>query len=225
MSTLEMNEKGFSFLRGVHLAFVKFIKPDVNKFKGGAEQYTFCVVMDKATSKTWKKEFPVNSVKAIDTEDFKEKYGFDAPYPKQDDQFVYTFRADKHFGKDWKDKKSGIEYRAGDEVPTFMHPDILKASTADGQPHEDITFTTYISNGSVADVAIFKKDMKEGHTVKAKTVLVTELIEHESEGGNGGGGAFGAVVSSSKPKVQAEAETSKQSQPEPEIDFDDTIPF
>jgi len=219
MSTLEYNEKGFSFLRNVSLAYVKFIRPE-KKYESNEEEYTLCAVMDKATHKEWKKVFKKNKCKEVDTADFKKQYLFDAPYPEQDEQYIYKFRVDKTFGKGWTDKKNGIEYAAGSDVPVSWLPTILKPNP-DGT-NEDITFKTEIQNGSKADIALTTKSNDFGTFVKLNAVLVTDLIEYEAAGG---GGAFGAVVGGGTAKVEATKETPKQSQPEPEIDFDDTIPF
>jgi hypothetical protein len=141
MSTLEINAKGYNFLRDVSLAYVKFIRPE-KKYESTEEEYTICVVMDKATQKEWKKVFKKNKCKEIDTADFKKQYLFDAPYPDQDEQYVYKFRVDKTFGKGWVDKKNGMEYRAGDDVPLDWLPNILKPN-ADGTNEDIITILVH----------------------------------------------------------------------------------
>jgi hypothetical protein len=199
MSEVKFNEENKSGkIVDAKFAYVRLDKPTPKFKKDQGTEYSVAVVVDKTSAKILKKRFPKNSVKEIDTPDFEQAYKFPAPFPDQDEQFVFTFRADSHY-KDGKEK----EYRF------TSRPKVYVPSKVEEGKVEDVTLSLKVGNGSGGDVAFTIKQTDEGDLHSLIGILVKDLVvsDYKPKGIN----AFGEVV---EKKVEGKLEDSSESDTE-----------
>lgn len=180
-------------------------------------EWSVDVVMAKKDAKAIKKDFPKTSLKEYDNADFVEKFGFEVPFPAQDEQFVLKF------------KKSHI--KNGKETPEKYRPRVIQ-QMEDGSK-VDVTFTKLVGNNSKGDLSYrIKETDSYGNFVELQAILVKELVEYQSKSG-GVVDDFGDVVLADSPQakervveVQGEPEIkAKKPTPVVEDDFDESDPF
>ncbi len=178
-------------------------------------EWSVDVVMSKKDAKAIKKDYPKTSLKEYDNTDFVEKFGFEVPFPEQDEQFVIKF------------KKSHI--KNGKETPEKYRPRVIQ-EIADGS-RVDVTFEKLVGNGSKGDLSYrIKETDTYGNFVELQAILVKELVEYQSKAG-GVVDDFGDVklaeAPAGKEKVAEVQGAPAKAQPasEPEDDFDTEVPF
>jgi len=180
-------------------------------------EWSVDVVMSKADAKAIKKQFPKTSLKEFDNDDFVEKFGIEAPFPSQDEQFIMKF------------KKSHI--KNGKETPEQYRPRVIQKLEDGGKV--DITFDKLVGNGSKGVLSYRIKETKDyGNFVELQAIMVTDLIEYKSKGG-GVVDDFGDVALKGAPKEQVveiqgapEAKAKPRKVEEVEEDFDSSdLPF
>ena len=182
-------------------------------------EWSVDVVMSKKDAKAIKKDYPKTSLKEYDNADFVEKFGFEVPFPEQDEQFIIKF------------KKSHI--KNGKETPEKYRPRVIQ-ELADGG-RVDVTFEKLVGNGSKGDLSYrIKETDTYGNFVELQAILVKELVEYQSKAG-GVVDDFGAVKLAEAPagkekvaEVQGGAKAAPVAAPvaEPEDDLDDSsLPF
>lgn len=178
-------------------------------------EWSVDVVMSKKDAKAIKKDYPKTSLKEYDNADFVEKFGFEVPFPEQDEQFIIKF------------KKSHI--KNGKETPEKYRPRVIQ-ELEDGS-RVDVTFEKLVGNGSKGDLSYrIKETDTYGNFVELQAILVKELVEYQSKAG-GVVDDFGAVKLAEAPagkekvaEVQG-APAKAQPTPESEDDFDTEVPF
>lgn len=226
MSKLNVNmEAGKGSLEGVTFAYIKFQE---GSFKYGSKtekEYCVDIIVDKATAKAWKKQFPKNTPKEIDTAEFESKYKIAPPFPDEDEQFVIKMKADCSISVDFP--KLGL--LAGDNVPYEWNTRPKLFIPFEGGV-KDVTMTTLAANGSKGKVAFNIKQNDFGTFPKLEAILVEDLIEYVSSGG-GAGSAFGTVVgglNAGNGVTQQKADTTSEPEEVAEGNTDvpdDDIPF
>lgn len=186
LSTDVNGKKTTGKLEDVTFAYVK-LQSGSTKYQSKDLEYTVDVIVDKATAKQFKKDYPKNSVKDIDTTEFKEKFKIDPPYPDQDEQFVIKLKAAAQLKAD----APAANLVAGDMIPYGWNSRPKVFVPVEGGV-EDVTLTVLVANGSKGDVAFSVNTNDFGTFPQLTGILVKDLIEYESSGGNNS--AFGTVV-------------------------------
>ena len=202
MSELVFNEaqdNGFTdgFINGVTFLYV-CINEAKEKYKSTDLEYSVKCVVDKATSKAFKKAFPKNGVKEVDTAEFKETFGVDAPYPDADEQYVLTI-------------KTNAQDKDGVLLPSsaYKRPKVYVPA---GEGVKDITSETLVANGSKGDVNFWVSDSDYGKFPKLAAICVRELIVYEKR--EGSGSAWGSVQGGESKPENAFEKQAKESAPE-----------
>jgi hypothetical protein len=186
LSTEVNGKKTTGKLEDVTFAYVK-LQSGSTKYQSKDLEYTVDVIVDKATAKQFKKDYPKNSVKDIDTVEFKEKFKIDPPYPDQDEQFIIKLKAAAQLKAD----APAANLVAGDMIPYEWNSRPKVFVPVEGGV-EDVTLTVLVANGSKGDVAFSVNTNDFGTFPQLTGILVKDLIEYESSGGNNS--AFGTVV-------------------------------
>jgi hypothetical protein len=204
------------------------------KLQGGAFKYQStterewavdCIV-DKNTAKSYKKVFPKNVYKEIDTDEFEDKYRIKPPFLDQDEQFILKVKANANLRTDIP--KAGL--REGDEIPYGWNTRPKAFVPVEGGI-QDITMEKLIANGSKGDVSIKIIENSYGIFPQLTGILVTELIEYEQ---NVNDSDFGEVIGGLNPgngniKQVATENEEVASNPgindSPTNDYGDGIPF
>lgn len=208
-----------AILSNVTFFYTKIMNP-VPAYNKADSEWSVDVVVDKKAAKQIKKDFPKTSLKEFDNDDFKEKFGVDAPFPNQDEQYVLKF------------KKSHI--KNGKETPEKYRPRVIQ-ELADGS-RVDVTFDKLVGNGSKGDLSYrIKETDSYGNFVELQAILVKELVEYQSKSG-GVTDDFGVVSLKESPVAKeqvVEIQGSPESKAKPrkeekaavEEDDDESLPF
>lgn len=219
----EVNGKKKGKLEGVTLAYIK-LQEGSFKYQSKEKEYTVDIIVDKPTAKEFKKQFPKNGYKEIDTKDFEGKYKIAPPYPAEDEQFVIKLKSDVALAGDVG------QLKAGDPIPYEWNARPKLFVPVEGGV-EDVTMSVLAANGSKGSVAFNILTNSYGTFPQLSGVLVTHLIEYE--GGGGSSSDFGEVVGGYKAgngETQQKAETvveDQDSSSDNSTSFDDfgDIPF
>lgn len=163
MSKLILDEKSGK-ISDVTFAYVKINRPG-KKYESEETEYSVDVVVNKATAKEMKKNFPKNGVREVETSEFEAKYKFAPPYPDQDEQYVLKFKTNSHM-------------KDGNEVP-YEWSNRPKVYVPDGDRVKDITKDVMIANGSKGVVAFNISNGKFGTIHHLVGILVKDLVERE----------------------------------------------
>lgn len=162
---------------GVYFAYVN-LKTPFKKNKATLEhekEYSLSVVVDKATAKAWKKQFPQNKVREIDTPEFESKMKFAAPFPDQDEQFVLRLSVDSHFTRDTEKNK------VGDLIP-YHYTVRPKVYTRTDKGVVDITLESdTVGNGSKGELMFVTNENSYGEFPYLRSILVTDKVEYERQ--------------------------------------------
>jgi len=174
----EAEDNGFQagFINEVTFLYVS-LQDAREKYKSTELEYSVKCVVDKATAKAFKKAYPKNGVKEVDTSEFKETFGIDAPYPDQDEQFILTMKTNA------QDKDGQLLSHNA-----FKRPKVYVPS---GRGVKDITAESLVANGSKGDVNFWVSDTEFGQFPKLTAILVRELIVYEKR--ENAGSAWGSV--------------------------------
>ena len=213
--TGESGKKVTGKIEDVVFAYVK-LQSGSTKYQSKDLEYTVDVVVDKATAKQFKKEYPKNSVKDFDNEDFKAKFKIDPPFPTQDEQFVIKLKAAAQLKAD----APAANLVAGDLIPYEWNSRPKVFVPVEGGV-EDVTLNVLVANGSKGDVAFSVNTNDFGTFPQLTGILVKDLVEYEAQGGNTS--AFGTVVGGYKSDTSNVKQVSTQ-QPKDDTDFDDNNP-
>jgi hypothetical protein len=213
--TGESGKKVTGKIEDVVFAYVK-LQSGSTKYQSKDLEYTVDIVVDKATAKQFKKDYPKNSVKDFDNEEFKTKFKIEPPFPAQDEQFVIKLKAAAQLKAD----APAANLLAGDLIPYEWNSRPKVFVPVDGGV-EDVTLTVLVANGSKGDVAFSVNTNDFGTFPQLTGILVKDLIEYEAQGGNTS--AFGAVVGGYKSDTSNVKQVPTQ-QPKEEADFDDNDP-
>jgi hypothetical protein len=192
MSKLEINnDKTKGKLLDVTFAYVK-LQSGSYKYQSTTElEYCVDCIVNKETAKAYKKAFPKNGYKEIDTSEFEAQYKIKPPFPDQDEQFIIKVKANANLRTDIP--SAGLVY--GDLVPYTWKTRPKVYLPVDGGV-KDITMTTLVSNGSKGDVALSIRENSFGTFPQLTGILVKDLIEYVKEGS---GSDFGNVVGGYNP--------------------------
>ncbi len=141
-------------------------------------EYSIAVVVDKKTAKAFKKQYPKNGYKEIDTADFEDRYKIPPPLPDEDEQFIIKFSADVSIKNDLPD----LKLKAGDPVP-YKWSSRPKALVKTEGGVKDVTLDPEyaIGNGTTGHVAFTARENSYGTFPKMDSVLITELVKYEKE--------------------------------------------
>ena len=148
-------------------AYAKVTEP-VNKYESQDKEFTIDVVVDKATAKTWNKNFPKQKSRVVDTSDFEGIYKIPAPFPDEDEQFILKL-------------KKPAQYKDGAELPKQYWPKLLQKVNGKAVPIPD---SVLIANGSKGQVSYETTENSYGTFARLKAILVEELIEYRKAGGD-----------------------------------------
>ena len=156
-----------AIVSNVAFIYAKIMNP-VPAYNKVDSEWSVDVVMSKKDAKAIKKDYPKTSLKEYDNADFVEKFGFEVPFPEQDEQFIIKF------------KKSHI--KGGKETPEKYRPRVIQ-ELADGS-RVDVTFEKLVGNGSKGDLSYrIKETDTYGNFVELQAILVKELVEYQSKAG------------------------------------------
>lgn len=190
------NKAQYETLENVTFAYAKIAESD---FKYGSKvdkEFSIDCIVDKATAKKFKKQFPKQSVKEFDNEEFEQKYKIAPPFPDQDEQYVIKL------------KKPHI--REGKEMP-YRPKAFIYAE--DGSSLIDITVSKLASNGSKGKVRYRVTTNDFGTFSQLDSVLFEHFIEYKKDGG-GSNSPFGIPVAKveeeNKAATQARASSPKK---------------
>jgi len=212
LTVVTENKKTTGKIEDVTLCYIKLQEGSYKYQSKTEKEYTLDVVVDKATAKEFKKQFPKNGYKEFENIEFQEKFKIDPPYPEQEEQFVIKLKAAAELKTDAP--KAGL--KEGDTIPYEWSSRPKLFIPVEGGV-EDVTMTVLASNGSKGDVAFNVTTNDFGTFPQLTGVLVKELVAYENN--SGATSAFGTVVGGYK------ADTSKAEQKadvgEPE-DIDDS---
>lgn len=171
---------------------MKIQKP-VKGLNEGDTEFTVEAIVSKADAKQWNTDHPKNKAKAIDTDDFEEKYKIPPVFEDQDSQYVVKFKK--------------IHSKKGVELPEKFRPRVF-VPTKGGKP-KDVTFEVLPANGSTGKVSFSTFQGPKafpGEFVQLDAILVEELIDYEAKSDGSGGGVpgsdFGADELAEVPKNQ-----------------------
>lgn len=145
------------------------LKNGVRKYQSEDTEYSVNVVVDKATAREMKKEFPQNKPKEVPTESFEESYKIPAPFPDQDDQFVFKFATGTHFEKDGEKIAKPYAWTGRPKVYLPVEGGV-----------KDVTMNTLVANGSRGDLAFNITENSYGKSRHLLGILVKDLIELEA---------------------------------------------
>ena len=226
MSKLVINEavkgKQKGKLEDVTLAYIKLQEGSLKYGSKTEKEYVVDAIVDKATAKEFKKQFPKNGYKEIETSEFEAKYKIAPPFPNEDEQYVIKLKADAELAGD----VSGLV--KGDPIPYEWASRAKLFVPVEGGV-EDVTMSVLAANGSKGTVAFNITTNSFGTFPQLTGVLVTDLIEYEGAGGNTSD--FGNVVGGYKAgsgNTKQKAEPISESEPE-EVEHEDLdssdIPF
>lgn len=148
-------------------AYAKVTEP-VNKYESQDKEFTIDVVVDKATAKTWNKNYPKQKSRVVDTSDFEGIYKIPAPFPDEDEQFILKL-------------KKPAQYKDGAELPKQYWPKLLQKVNGKAVP---IPEGVLIANGSKGQVSYETTENSYGTFARLKAILVEELIEYRKAGGD-----------------------------------------
>lgn len=175
MSRLEINTDGTKGkLFDVTFGFVK-LQSGAFKYQSDTElEYTIDCVVDKTTAKAYKKAFPKNGYKEVETKEFKNIYKVAAPFPEEDEQYIIKLKSNANLKKDIP--KAGLV--AGDLIPYEWKTRPKVFVPVDGGV-KDITMSVLVSNGSTGDVS-FNINTYDGFGTfpQLSGILVKNLIEY-----------------------------------------------
>ena len=149
------NDKGRGVLKDVALYFTSIQTPR-NKYESELKHYTTTIVMDKATSTAFSKQFPKKKINPLANDDFIEKYKTDVPFPEQAIQYVMNLSQDE-----------------------LKRPRAL-LEDASGQIY-DITESLLIGNGSRGDVNYSWYTTNFGPAVRLSNIVIKKLVPYEKK--------------------------------------------
>ena len=215
-------------INNVTFCYVK-LQSGSYKYQSKTElEYTVDVVVSREVAKEYKKLFPKNSCKEIETSEFKDKFKIDPPYPDKDEQFIIKLKSNANITVD----VPSAELSKGDLIPYTWSSRPKAFEPCEGGV-TDITMVKLIANGSKGDVIFTIRENSFGRFSQLKSILVTDLIEYIQEGS---GSDFGNVVGGYNPgngnpqqtptenEEPANAQGEVLSDPFPDDDMDQ-IPF
>ena len=180
----ELNDKN-GMITNATFAYIK-LQEGAKKYQSEDKEYCLDIIVDKATAKAFKKAYPKNGYKEIDTGDFEGIFKFAAPYPDEDEQFVIKLKVGVSLSADIPSQ--GLS--KGDPIPYDWSTRPKLFVPVEGGV-KDVTMTTLAANGSKGDVAFNVRNTTYGNFPQLTGVLVKELIEYEAQGS---GSVFGSVV-------------------------------
>lgn len=193
MSKIEFSTDGTKGrIKDVVLCYVKMQDGSFKYQSTTEKEYTVDCVVDKATAKAFKKSFPKNGYKEVDTADFNNIYKIDPPLPENDEQFLIKLKTNA----DMKSDVPKHNLKVGDTVP-YKWSTRPKVYLPVNGGVSDITMSKLISNGSVGDVAFNITENTFGKFPKLTGILVTDLIEYTQQ--EEGFSEFGEVVGGYNP--------------------------
>lgn len=180
-----------SVINNVTFLYTKIQSP-VPAFNKVDSEFSVDCVISKADAKAIGKEFPKQKAKAYDNEEFTEKFGIDAPFPDQDEQFVLKL------------KKAHV--KNGKATPEKYFPRVF-VETPEG--NVDQTFEVLVSNGSTGSASYRVKETDSyGNFIELQAILVKNLIPYVSK--SGGVGADFGITNLAEVPEDKRAVVSKQ---------------
>ena len=183
------------------------------------KEYTVNCIVDRDTAKAFKKAFPKNGYKEVETSEFENIYKIEPPFAG-DEQYVIKLKSNANLKADVP--KAGL--LIGDIIPYEWSSRPKAFINVDGGV-KDITMTTLISNGSKGDVAFRVNENSYGKFPQLTGILVTDLIEYISEKEDSD---FGKVVGGFNPGDGNVKQIPTHNEVEDEINTeypDDYLPF
>lgn len=187
MSELVVNDdKTKGQIKDVVFCYVKLQEGSFKYQSKTEKEYTVDCIVDKATAKAFKKMFPKNGFKEIETEEFEDKYKIPPVYPDNDEQFLIKLKANAQIKVDIP--KANL--KAGDALPYEWSTRPKAYVPVDGGV-KDVTMSVLIANGSKGTVAFNITENSYGSFPQLTGILVKELIEYEQQGNMSD---FGSVV-------------------------------
>ena len=219
-------ENGKGRINNVIFCYVK-MQQGAFKYQSKTEyEFTVDCVVDKKVAKAYKKMFPKNSCKEIDTEEFEDRFKVAPPFPDADEQFVIKLKADANLKADVA--KAGL--RKGDSIPYEWNTRPKVFVPVEGGV-KDVTMEVLVSNGSKGDVTFKILENSYGTFSQLSGILVTDLIEYEQKES---ASDFGEVVGGLRPgdgnpqqvaDVGSSDDVEPESDPKPNPIPDDDLPF
>ena len=231
MTELIINNDGTKGkVTGVVFGYVKLQEGDYKYQSTTEKQYSVDCIVTKEVAKAFKKAFPKNGYKEIETSDFERVYKIKPPF-NGEEQFVIKVKANAQISNDIP----SACLVTGDKIPYewSTRPKVF-VPTEGGV--KDITMTTLIANGSKGDVAFRIMENSYGRFPQLTGILVKELIEYVKEGEdtdfgnivggfNPGNGDIQQVATVKEDIGSENTQGELLSNPCPEDINDDEIPF
>jgi hypothetical protein len=146
------------------------IKDPKNKFESTEKEYSVTLALAKEDATAFGKLHPKQKPKAVENDEFMEKYKTELPFPNQSLQYLVTL-------------KQSVNKADGTPMPETLRPRAFHQNTA-GDIF-DITETTLIGNGSRGKARYTVLSNNYGDFAKLKHILVTDLVEYSGGASNG----------------------------------------
>jgi len=171
----EGKERANGKIKNGVFAYCKLHYADFKYESKTEKEYGVDFIVDKATAKAFKKKFPKNKVREVDTPDFEGIYKIPAPFPEQDEQFVLKLRARAQLARDNAD--AGL--KAGDMVP-YSWSNRPKAYEMEDGKVRDITMdeNKIPANGSKGHLSYTVLENTYGSFIQLGNILITDLIPY-----------------------------------------------
>ena len=221
MSNFTINtDKTKAMIKDAIFCYVKMQSGDFKYQSTTEKEFSVNCIVDKKTAKAFKKEFPKNGYKEVDTTEFEQKFKIAAPFMDEDEQYIIKLKANATM-------KANVEsagVQSGDDVP-YAWTSRPKVFVPFESGVKDVTMEKLISNGSKGDAAIAIIQNDFGIFPQLSGVLVSDLIEYTKADA---GSDFGEIVGGLNPgdgnPEQVPTEHEQEVTTEPET-HDDDIPF
>lgn len=197
---------------------------DLPKHKQNMFEYTVDLVVDEDTSDLWDEKFPKQGAKKLLKAAFMKQFKLekDEDFPEGLDP-----KAKKFYVIKGKQNTHYMDRKTNEVKPLSASTRPRVIAVIDGKK-QDVTLTHEIGNCSVGNVMFTVTPNKTyGDAAKLKGVLVTNLVEYVSGGGDSDlTDFFGDDVEFAElPEEPEVSSTGKQSDEEAGGDFDDEPPF
>lgn len=138
------------------------------------KEFSIQIAVDKATAKSFGKQFPKQKGEVIDNDDFKEKYKIDPPYPDQDEQYVIRLKKPAQYN----DKATG----ALKPIAEMYWPKIVQKK---GDKAVTVPRNVLLGNGTTGKVSYETNENSYGVFAKLKNILVEKLVKFERSDASG----------------------------------------
>ncbi len=172
------------------------IQKSRDKFSKEGKEFSVKLLVDKKTAKAFKKQYPKNGFREVETQVFQEQYGIEPTHPEEEYQYIITLKCpDDKFTKvveNGQEVNRLVKLTYGE----FKRPKVY-VPVSDGVV-KDITMDLNVGNGSSGAASFWVLDAHDfGTFPRLSGILVEDLIVYENTSSNLSD--FGSVTSDAPP--------------------------